>query len=87
MNQQEGVKMAIELVHIGFDNFVAANRIVAIASINSTSIKRAIKEAQKNSLLIDLTHGRKTRTAIVIDTNHICMETEYVFQTNDLLAR
>lgn len=63
--------MAIELVHIGFDNFLAANRIVAIASMNSTSIKRAIKEAQNNGLLIDLTHGRKTRAAIVTDTNQI----------------
>lgn len=63
--------MSIELVHIGFDNFVATNRIVAIASLNSTSIKRAIKEATGKGMLIDMTHGRKTRAAIVTDTNHI----------------
>jgi len=63
----------IELVHIGFDNFLATNRIVAIASPNSTSIKRAIKEAGSKGLLIDMTHGRKTRAAIVIDTGHICL--------------
>ena len=61
----------LELVHIGFDNFLAAGRIVAIASINSTSIRRAIKDAQSKGLLIDLTHGRKTRAAIVTDTSHI----------------
>ena len=63
--------MAIELVHIGFDNFLAVNRIVAIASPNSTSIKRAIKEASGKGLLIDMTHGRKTRAAIITDTDHI----------------
>ncbi|MFC1910868.1 extracellular matrix/biofilm biosynthesis regulator RemA family protein [Chloroflexota bacterium] len=63
--------MSVELVHIGFDNYLAANRIIAIASVNSASIKRAIKDAQNNSMLVDLTHGRKTRTAIVTDTNHI----------------
>jgi regulator of extracellular matrix RemA (YlzA/DUF370 family) len=63
--------MAIELVHIGFDNFLATNRIVAIASLNSTSIKRAVKDASHKGLLIDMTHGRKTRAAIVTDTGHI----------------
>ena len=63
--------MTIDLVHIGFDNFLATNRIVAIASLNSTSIKRVIKEAQNKGMLIDMTHGRKTRAAIVTDTNHI----------------
>jgi len=63
--------MAIELVHIGFDNFLAVNRIVAIASPNSTPFKRVIKEAGNKGLLIDMTHGRKTRSAIVTDTSHI----------------
>ena len=63
--------MATELVHIGFDNFLATGRIVAIASLNSTSIKRVIKEANHKGLLIDMTHGRKTRAAIITDTGHI----------------
>ena len=63
--------MAIELVHIGFDNYLATSRIIAIASIHSTSIKRAIKEAQNKGMLIDMTHGRKTRAAIITDTSHI----------------
>ena len=63
--------MALELVHVGFDNFLATHRIVAIASPNSSSIKRAIKEAENQGMLIDMTHGRKTRAAIVTDTCHI----------------
>ncbi|MFC2068128.1 extracellular matrix/biofilm biosynthesis regulator RemA family protein [Chloroflexota bacterium] len=63
--------MSIELVHIGFDNFVATHRIVAIASTNSASIRRTIKEAEGKGLLLDMTHGRKTRAVIVTDTNHI----------------
>ena len=63
--------MTIELVHIGFDNFLATSRIMAIASLNSTSIKRAVRDAANKGLLIDMTHGRKTRAAIVTDTGHI----------------
>lgn len=63
--------MSIELVHVGFDNFLAVNRIIAIASPTSTNIKRAIKEATSKGVLIDMTHGRKTRAAIFTDNGHI----------------
>ena len=63
--------MAIELVHVGFDNFLAVNRIIAIASPTSTNIKRAIKEAGNKGVLIDMTHGRKTRAAIFTDSGNI----------------
>ena len=63
--------MALEVVHVGFDNYLVISRIVAITSTNSTSIKRTIKEAGNNKLLVDMTHGRKTRAAIFTDSNHI----------------
>ena len=63
--------MSIELVHIGFDNFLAVSRIVAIASPTSTNIKRTIKEASNKGVLIDMTHGRKTRAAIFTDSGQI----------------
>ncbi len=63
--------MSIDLVHVGFDNFLATNRIVAIASPNSTSIKRAIKEAASKGMMVDMTHGRKTRSAIFVDSGNI----------------
>jgi regulator of extracellular matrix RemA (YlzA/DUF370 family) len=63
--------MAIELVHVGFDNFLAVSRIVAIASPTSTNIKRAIKDATQRGVLIDMTHGRKTRAAIFTDNGQI----------------
>jgi hypothetical protein len=63
--------MSIELVHVGFDNFLAVNRIVAIASPTSTNIKRTIKEASSKGVLVDMTHGRKTRAAIFTDDGQI----------------
>jgi len=63
--------MAMEVVHVGFDNYLVISRIVAITSTNSTSIKRAIKEAENNKLLVDMTHGRKTRAAIFTDSNYV----------------
>lgn len=63
--------MAIELVHVGFENFLAMNRVIAIASINSGPIKRVMQEAKTRGMLIDMTHGRRTKALIFTDSGHI----------------
>ncbi len=65
--------MAIELVHVGFDNFLAMNRVIAIASLNSEPIKRVMQEARSKGVLVDMTHGRRTKAAIFTDSGHIIL--------------
>jgi len=65
--------MAIELVHIGFGNILAMNRVIAIASPNSAPIKRAIQEGRNKESLIDMTNGRRTKAVIVTDSGHIIL--------------
>jgi len=61
------------LLNIGFGNTVVAERVVAIVSPNSAPMKRLKDEAKDEKLLIDATHGRKTRSIIVMDSNHIVL--------------
>jgi regulator of extracellular matrix RemA (YlzA/DUF370 family) len=65
--------MVAELVHIGFGNIVAMNRVVAIASPSSAPTKRAIQEGKTKGLLIDMTSGRRTKAVIVFDSGHIIL--------------
>lgn len=65
--------MLSEMVHIGFGNIVAMNRVVAIASPNSAPTKRTIQEGKNKGLLIDMTNGRRTKAVIVIDSGHIIL--------------
>ncbi|MBI4317467.1 MAG: DUF370 domain-containing protein [Chloroflexi bacterium] len=65
--------MKVELVHIGFGNIVAANRMLAIVSPDSAPIKRMIQEGRENNLLIDVTYGRKTKAVIVLDSGHMVL--------------
>ena len=65
--------MVTELVHIGFGNIVAMNRVIAIASPNSAPIRRAIQEGRNKGLLIDMTSGRRTKAVIFIDSGHIVL--------------
>jgi regulator of extracellular matrix RemA (YlzA/DUF370 family) len=65
--------MVTELVHIGFGNIIAMNRVIAIASPNSAPTKRAIQEGKNKGLLIDMTSGRRNKAVIVTDSGHIIL--------------
>ena len=65
--------MVIELVHIGFGNILAMNRIIAMASPNSAPTKRTVQEGRNKGHLIDMTNGRRTKAVIFTDSGHIVL--------------
>ena len=65
--------MKTSLLNIGFGNAVVTERIIAVITPSSASGKRLKDEARENNLLIDATHGRKTRSIIIMDSNHIVL--------------
>ena len=65
--------MEQQLLNIGFGSTVVAERVVAIVSPNSAPMKRLKDEARNDNRLIDGTHGRRTRSIIVLDSNHIVL--------------
>lgn len=65
--------MEIKLVNVGFGSIVAASRIIAVVHPDSAPIKRMIQEARRRFMLIDATHGRRTRAVIVTDSDHVIL--------------
>ena len=65
--------MKTTLINIGFGNIVVAERVVAVITPSSASGKRLREEARGNNVLIDATHGRKTRAIIIMDSNHVVL--------------
>ncbi len=61
------------LVNIGFGNVVSASRVVAIVTPGSSPMKRLREEAKKRGKLVDATEGRRTRSIIVTDSDHIIL--------------
>jgi regulator of extracellular matrix RemA (YlzA/DUF370 family) len=61
------------LLDIGFKSNVVVERIIAIISPNSAPMKRLKDEAKEDDRLIDATHGRRTRSIIVMDSNHVVL--------------
>ena len=63
----------MKLVPIGYFNFVNLDRIISITIPDSAPMKRVIREAQDNRMLIDATCGRKTRAVISMDSGHVVL--------------
>ena len=61
------------LVNVGFDNAVSADRIVAIVAADPSPIRRLREAASRHQKLIDATNGRRTRTVIVTDSDHVVL--------------
>jgi regulator of extracellular matrix RemA (YlzA/DUF370 family) len=65
--------MKTVLVNIGFGNVISAGRVVAVVNPNSSPIKKLREEAKDRGKLIDATEGKKTRSIIVTDSDHIIL--------------
>lgn len=74
----------MKLINIGFGNIVSANRMVAVISPESAPVKRIISEAREKGLLIDATYGRKTKSVIICDSDHIILS---AVQTETVVSR
>ena len=61
------------LVNIGFGNVVSASRVIAVVTPGSSPMKRLREEAKKRGKLVDATEGRRTRSIIVTDSDHIIL--------------
>lgn len=63
----------MQLLNIGYGNTVMVERVVAVINTGSAPARK-LKELAKNSQrLIDVTEGRRTRSIIVTDSNHVIL--------------
>lgn len=65
--------LTLRLINIGFGNMISAERLLAIVNSDSAPIKRIVQEARDRQLLIDATYGRKTKSVIVMDSDHVVL--------------
>lgn len=61
------------LINIGFGNSVVAGRVLVVMNPKSAPAKKLKEEAREQKKLIDVTEGRKTRSFIILDSNHLIL--------------
>ena len=63
----------MKFINVGFGNMVAADRVVALASPDSAPVKRLVQDAKDDGRAIDVTCGRRTRSVIITDSEHVIL--------------
>ena len=63
----------MKFINVGFGNMVASDRVVALASPDSAPMKRLVQDAKDDGRAIDVTCGRRTRTIIITDSEHVVL--------------
>jgi len=76
--------MTPKLLNVGFGNVVVGSRVVAIVTTSSAPMKRLKDGAKEAGKLVDATQGRKTRSVVITDSNHVILS---AIQTETLTQR
>ena len=63
----------MRFINIGFGNMVAAERVVTVVSPESAPVKRLMQDAKDAGRTIDVSCGRRTRSVIVTDSEHVIL--------------
>ena len=63
----------MKLLNIGFGSMLSQERVLSILAPDSAPIKRVMQEAKDRGMLIDASYGRKTKSVILMDTDHVIL--------------
>ena len=63
----------LRMLNIGYGNLILASRVVAVIAPGSSPMRRLREEAAERNKLVDATQGRRTRSVIVLDSDHIVL--------------
>lgn len=74
----------MRFVNVGFNNIINAERVIAVIGSEAAPSKRMIQDAKDMGRAIDCTSGRKTRSILVMDSDHVILS---AIQTETLAAR
>lgn len=61
------------MTEIGFGNYVASSRVVAVAGPDSAPIKRLVQDAKDAGIAVDVTCGKKTQSVLLTDSGHVIL--------------
>ncbi len=72
----------MELIPLGGGNYINASRLVALVSPDSLPVRRLVQDAKNAGRMIDVSGGKKTRSVLITDSEHIicCAEETSVLQ-------
>ena len=68
----DGERMA-DFINVGFGNMVNGDKIISMVSTDAAPVKRMIQNARDEGKAVDATCGRRTRTVLVMESDHLIL--------------
>ncbi len=66
----------MRLIDAGFGNYVNCDRVISVVSPESLPVRRLIQDAKNAGRLIDVSCGKKTKSVLITDSDHIICSAE-----------
>lgn len=76
----------MHLINVGFGNTVMVERIIAVINTGSSPARKLKELAREAGKLVDVTEGRRTRSMLVMDSNHVILSSIQPDTINQRLA-
>ena len=64
------------LIDAGYGNYVNPERIISVAAPESLPVRRLVQDAKNAGRVIDISCGKKTKSVIITDSDHIICSAE-----------
>jgi len=66
----------MKLIDIGYGNLLMEDRVIMIIGPDSLPIRRLVQDAKNVGRVIDVSCGKKTKSVIITDSDHIILSAE-----------
>ncbi len=63
----------MKMLMLGAGNMVSCDRIVCIVSPDTSPVKRLVQDAKDEGRVIDVSGGKKTKSVILTDSDHVIL--------------
>lgn len=75
----------MNFIDIGFGNLIAAGRVLCVVSADSSPARRMIQDSKDRSMCIDCCAGKKCRSVLVTDSDHVVLSSMMVEEIKEML--
>ncbi len=66
----------MKLIDAGFGNYVNCDRVISVVSPESLPVRRLVQDAKNAGRMIDVSCGKKTKSVLITDSDHIICSAE-----------
>ena len=77
----------MSFIRIGFGNLISSERLITVVGPDSAPIRRLVQDARDRGALIDASSGKKCKSVLIMDSDHIVLSALPLEEIDALLQK